>query len=178
MSDKKTYGLIAEFETSGEILTAAGKVKENGFEKFDTHTPFPVHGMDDAMGLKPTKLPWISLSGAVFGLTLAVSFQYWMSNVDYFLRIAGRPEGFIPVWVPIMFALTILFTAFATVFGMLGMNLLPRLNHPLFTSENFKRHSDDRFFIAIEAADPKFNMDSTKKFLEEIGGKNIEVIEC
>ena len=174
---QKLYGLLAEYENPHDIMEAAKKVREAGFTKFDVHTPFPVHGMDGAMGIKPTILPWIVLGGAIFGCSLGLGLQTWSSTIEYPLRFAGRDPFALPAFIPVTFALTILFSAFATVFGMFGLNQLPMLYHPLFKSENFKKHTDDAFFLSIESKDGNFNLEKTKAFLSEIGGKNVEEIE-
>lgn len=173
----KPWGLLAEFDTTYDLYHASEKVRDAGFQKWDAHTPFPVHGLDDAMGLSKSKLPWITLCMALTGLTVAFTLQMWVSTIQYPMVISGKPLASIPAFVPIMFELTVLFGAIGTVFGMLFLNRLPMLYHPLFSSERFERVTDDKFFISIESADSKFDTEKTAAFLREIGAKHVEVIE-
>lgn len=171
----RTAGLLAEYETPGQVMHAAEAVRDAGYEKWDVHTPFPVHGMDGAMGLKPTPLGWISFGGGMTGGSLAVLMQWWMGGVDYPLNIGGKPAFALHSSIPIIFELTILLTAFGTLFGMLGLNRLPQLYHWVFGSEQFKRVTDDRFFISIEAEDPKFA--KARAMLEKTHPLSIEEVE-
>ena len=149
------YALITEFEDAPTLVRAVEQVRDAGFENWDVHTPFPVHGMDDAMGIKGTQLPFIVLGGGLTGLALATLMQWWMNAVDYPFWISGKPLFGLPANIPIMFELTVLFSAFATFFGMWGLNGMPRLYHPLHTNRRFRRATQDRFFIVIEAKDPQ-----------------------
>jgi hypothetical protein len=173
----KAWGLLAEFETTAEVFHACEKVRDAGFQKWDAHTPFPVHGLDGAMGLSASKLPWLVLVLGLTGTTVALSLQYWVHSVEYLIVISGKPYFAGPAYVPIMFELSVLFAAFASVFGMLGMNGLPMLHHPLFRSRRFDRVTDDRFFISIESTDPKYDAQSTAEFLRGIGARHVEVVE-
>jgi len=174
---QKLFGILAEFANPGELLKAAEKIRDHGFQKWDTHTPFPVHGMDRAMGLGNSKLGILVLFSSMFGATGAFAIQWWSASIIYPLVISGKPFNSYPAWVPITFEGGILGAAFAAVFGMLFFNRLPMLYHSLFKSKNFLRFSDNGFFISIEAVDPQFDANVTLKFLETIGGKNIELIE-
>lgn len=175
---EKHFGVLAEFTTPGEILEAAERVHAEGFRHFDCHTPFPVHGLDKAMGLAASKLPWIVLTGGLTGGSLGLLFQWWINVVDYPIIIGGKPFFSYQAFVPVTFELTILLSAFGAVFGMLGLNRLPMWYHPVFRSAHFKRASDDRFFISIEAKDPRFDVNRTRQFLESIGGRNVTVLEA
>jgi hypothetical protein len=168
-------GILAEYDTPASVFHAAEKIRDAGFEKWDVHTPFPIHGMDDAMGLKPTPLGWISLAGGLTGGSFAFWMQWWMGGIDYPLNIGGKPSFALHSSIPVMFELTILLTAFGTLFGMLGLNRLPQLYHWVFGSEPFKRATDDRFFISIEAEDPKF--DRARTTLEKTHPLQIEDVE-
>lgn len=168
--------LLAEFNTPAEILHAAEKLRDAGYTQFDTHSPFPIHGMDAAMGLKDSKLGLIVFPIALTGTTAAFLMMWWMNGVDYPLVIGGKPPYSLPSMVPIMFELTILFSAFATVFGMFHLNRLPRHHHPIFNSERFKGFSDDKFFVSVEASDPKWNVDRTKKLLEGCHPSHVELV--
>ena len=172
--------IVAEFETAHDVLVAAGKVREAGYKKWDTHTPFPVHGMDQAMGLDDSRLGWIVIVCAVTGLSGALLMMHWMNGVDYPLIVGDKPgggPGALPSMVPIMFELTVLLSAFGAVFGMLGLNKLPQHNHPVFESDRFRAASDDKFFISIEAGDPKFDVDKTRALLEKAHAAHVEVLE-
>jgi len=170
------YGLMVEFENVWDFMPAVKKVRDAGFKHWDVHTPFPVHGMDDAMGIRGTRLPWIILLGGLTGLFLATLMQWWMNAVDYPFVISGKPLFGIPANIPVMFELTVLFSAFATFFGMWGLNGMPRLYHPLFNSERFRRATQDRFFIVVEARDPRFDIDKTRALLADLGGTVVEEI--
>ncbi|HXN32481.1 MAG TPA: DUF3341 domain-containing protein [Polyangiaceae bacterium] len=172
--------VLAEFDSAHDVLHAAQKVRDAGYARWDTHSPFPVHGMDRAMGLKDSKVGWIVIVFALTGLSGAYVMMQWMNGIDYPLIIGDKPggsPGTLPSMVPILFELTILLSAFGAVLGMLHLNRLPRHNHPLFESERFRQFSDDRFFISIEADDPKFEMVKTRSLLERAHAKHVEVIE-
>jgi hypothetical protein len=168
--------LLAEYGTPGELLHAAEKFRDAGYTKFDTHSPFPIHGMDAAMGLPDSRLGWIVFPIGLTGTTLAFLMMWWMNGVDYPLVIGGKPPYSLPSQIPIMFEVTILLSAFATVFGMLHLNRLPRHHHPLFNSERFKGFSDDKFFLSVESSDPKWNVEKTKKLLESTHPTHIELV--
>jgi len=170
------YGLLTEFESPSLLMKAVEKVRDAGYSKWDVHTPFPVHGMDDAMGIRGTQLPFIVLVGGLTGLSLATLMQWWMNAVDYPFVISGKPLFGIPANVPIMFELTVLFSAFASFFGMWILNNLPKWYHPLFTNRRFRRATQDRFFIVIEACDPKFHPERTREFLVSLGGNVVEQV--
>ena len=172
--------VLAEFSSAHDVLHAAERVRDAGYARWDTHTPFPVHGMDRAMGLKDSKVGWIVITFALTGLTGAFVMMHWMNGVDYPLVIGDKPggaPGTLPSMVPILFELSILLSAFGAVLGMFHLNRLPRHHHPLFDSERFRRASDDRFFISIDADDPKFDVDRTRALLEGAHAKHVEVIE-
>lgn len=169
--------MLAEFESTSTVLHAAEKVRDAGFTKWDVHTPFPVHGMDEAMGLGQSSLGWIVLLMATLGLTGGYYMMFWMNGVDYPLIIGGKPPAAFPSMVPILFECTILLSGIASVFGMLGLNRLPRHHHPIFASQRFERCTDDRFFISIESADPKFDVSKTRVLLESLKPSFVEVVE-
>lgn len=175
-ADETPALLLAEFSTPAEVLHAAEKLRDAGYTQFDTHSPFPIHGMDAAMGLKDSKLGLIVFPAGLTGTTAAFLMMWWMNGVDYPLVIGGKPPGALPSMVPIMFELTILFSAFATVFGMFHLNRLPRHHHPIFNSERFKGFSDDKFFVSVESSDPKWSADRTQKLLEECGPAHVELV--
>jgi hypothetical protein len=172
--------ILAEFESAHDIVHAAEKVRDAGYVHWDAHTPFPVHGLDKAMGLRDSRLGWIVITCALTGLTGAFVMMHWMNGVDYPTIVGDKPggaPGTLPSMVPIMFELTILLSAFGAVLGMLFLNRLPRHNHSVFESERFRSASDHRFFISIEAEDPKFDVDRTRVLLEGAHASHVEVVE-
>ncbi len=173
----KTLGLLAEFENPATLMNAAEKFREAGYKTFDCHSPFPIHGMDEAMGLKRSPIGYIVGAMAVTGAALGIGIQYYASVVAYPHIISGKPFFSWQAYVIITFALFILLGAFAAVIGMLKINGLPRFYHPVFYSDNFKKFSDDGFFVSVESDDPAFDIDKTKAFMDSVGGKNIEVLE-
>lgn len=176
---KKVYGYLAEFKSASALYKAAEKVRDAGFTKWDCYSSYPIHGLDKAMGLKRSILPYLVFFGGMTGTITAFLLAYTTQVVIYPTVVQGKPTNFftLPAFFPIMFELTILFSGFTTLFGLLGLMKLPRYNHPLFASKQFERATDDGFFIALEARDPKFSATGTKEFLEEIGGASIELIE-
>lgn len=162
-----------------DVYHAAEQVRDAGFTSWDVHSPFPIHGMDDAMGLSRSILPRFVLIGGATGTLTAFLLEYVTQVILYPTVVQAKPSNIftIPAFFPVMFELTILLAAFTALFGCLAMMKLPRLNHPLFNSRNFARFSDDRFFICIEARDPKFSAEKTKTFLASLGGQNVELVE-
>lgn len=176
---KRVYGYLAEFESASKLYKAAEKVRDAGFEKWDCHSPYPIHGLDAAMGVKRSILPYLVFFGGLTGFLTAISLAYITQVEIYPTVVQGKPANAytIPAFFPIMFELTVLLSGFTTLFGLLGLMGLPRLNHPLFASKQFARATDDAFFISIEARDPKFSAEETKKLLSDIGGSSIELVE-
>ena len=176
---KRVHGYLAEFEDAGQLMDAAEKVRDAGFRRWDCHSPFPIHGMDAAMGLGRSKLPIFVFFGGATGTLTAFLLQYITQVMIYPTVVQSKPTNIftIPAYFPVMFELTILFSAFTTLFGLLALMQLPRLNHPLFESKQFHRVTDDAFFLCIEARDPKFSREKTREMLTEIGGYNIELVE-
>ena len=180
------YGLLAEFDSVDALLSAAERVREAGYRSWDCHTPFPVHGLDEAMGQRRTILPWIVFLAGSTGTVIGLVLQWWANAtslaVPYALRgyqfaVSGKPLFSLPANIPVLFELTILLAALAAVFGMLILNRLPRLHHPVLTSERFRRMSQDRFFIAIEAEDLKFDEVESTQLLRSVGAVGVEVLE-
>ncbi len=176
-TSKRVSVVLAEFNTAAEVMHAAEKVRDAGYTHWDTHTPFPIHGMDRAMGLADSRLGWIVLGGALTGLSGAFTMMWWMNGVDYPTVVGGKPPFTTPSMVPILFELTVLLSSFAAVFGMLHLNRLPRHHHPVFESDRFRAATDDKFFISIEADDPKFHVERTSSLLQGAHAAAIELIE-
>lgn len=174
---KNTYGLIAAFDTTPALYQACEKVRDAGYSDWDSLTPFPVHGLDAAMGIRRSKVPRVSLLGGIVGFCTGMSMIWFTGAYDYPLIVGGKPY-FSPMFAfPVSYELTILFTAFATIIGMFVINGLPRHYHPVMKAPQFVRALDDRFFIVIEANDPKFNLTATRDFLAQIGGQDIAELE-
>lgn len=173
----KAYGILAEYETAADIMHAAEKVRDAGFRKWDVFTPFPVHGMDQAMGLKNSKVGWFSFIGGVTGYTTGMVMIWFMNAYNYRIMIGGKPM-FSPFSAfPPSYELTILFGAFGALGGMLLLNHLPRLYHPLFKVGRFAKATHDKYFLVIETSDPKYSELATRKLLESTGSKHIEMVE-
>jgi hypothetical protein len=168
--------ILAEFDSAAELMHAAEKVRAEGYKEFDCHSPFPIHGMDEAMGLKRSPLGFIVFTGGTLGLLGAILLTWWTSTIDYPLIISGKPLFSYQAYVPVIFAVTVLFSAITATFGMFAINQLPRLSHPIFNSDKFGKFSDDGFFVSIESSDKKYDEQETQRFLKAIGGKNIEVL--
>src|SRR5579885_418437 len=162
------HGLIAMFETPAQVMQAAEKVREAGYKFWDVHSPFPIHGIDRAMGVKRSKVPRISLAGGITGFCTGMSMIWYMNGFDYTLTVGGKPF-FSPLFAfPISYELTILFTAFATLIGMFVMNGLPMHYHPLLKYPNVDRATNDLFYIVIEARDPRFDQRATRELLAAV----------
>lgn len=174
---EKTYCVIAEFSGPGPLLEAAAKVRDAGYRMWDVHSPFPIHGMDDAMGAGQSKVGLIAGACGAIGLITGYLIQWWTQAVDYPQIISGKPYNSYQAWVIVCFGLTILFAALGAVFGMLMVNRLPMWFNGLFYSERFSaKVNDDGFFISVEAGDAKFDEVKTRSFLESIGGTHVEVV--
>jgi hypothetical protein len=173
----KNYGIIAAFDTTPDLYHACEKVRDAGYSQWDALTSFPIHGLDAAMGVRRSRVPRFSLAGGITGFCTGMSMIWWTGAHEYPLVVGGKPY-FSPMFAfPISYELTILFTAFATIFGMFFLNKLPMHYHPLMKAPQFVRALDDRFYIVIEAKDPKFNAAATRALLEQAGGKDIVEIE-
>jgi hypothetical protein len=172
----RVFGMGAEFETATALYEAAKKMRDRGYTHWDTHSPYPIHGMNEAMGLGPSRVSAVSLLGGVIGAILAFALVYYTAYIDYPLVVQGKPYFAFEPTFPIFFELTILLTAFGTLIGMLVFTLLPRLNHPVFNWDRFKKVTDDGFFLIVEARDPLFSEIESAEFLEKIGGTHVTVI--
>ena len=171
------YGILAEFATPTDLYHACERVRDSGFTKWDAHTPFPVHGLDRAMGLRRSPLPWIVLVMGLVGAASGFLLQAWVHGSAYPLVISGKPYFSWPAFIPITFELGVLFAAIGAVVGMLALNRLPMHYHPLFRSKLFERVTDDKFFISIESWDPRFDPTATRTLLESLGARSVELVE-
>ncbi len=182
------FGMLAEFQNPAQLVHAAAKVRDAGYRYWDCHTPFPVHGLDQAMGVRRTVLPVLvfcagatgCLTGFLLqaftnGSSLTVWALVWVTGYPF--MISGKPYLSMPAFIPVMFELTILFSVLASVGLLLLLNGLPWLYHPLFRSERFRRFSDDKFFISIEARDPRFYRTKTEQLLKSLGASAVEAVE-
>ena len=172
------YGLLAEFETGEKLLAAAKKAYAGGYREMDAYSPFPVEGLAEAIGFKKTRVPLIVLIGGITGGLTAYAMQYYSAVWSYPLNVGGRPLHSWPAFVPVTFELTILFAAFAAVFGMLLMNGLPRFYHPVFNVPEFKLASQTRFFLCVKAADQQFEKEATSGFLKALGALAVREVEA
>ena len=167
---------MAEFSDEHKLLEAARKVRDSGYTDTDAFTPFPVHGIDHALGIKPTKLPFIVLCCGLTGLGLALLMQWWTNGVDYMYIISGKPFGITPASIPVAFEMTILFSAFSTFLGMIALNGLPRFSNPVFTSPRFDRATDDKFFLYVSAKDKYYNRESVRELLAGASPDHLEEV--
>ena len=173
---KTLFGLGAEFSSAAALLEAAKKIYAHGFKKWDVYSPFPIHGMDHAMGFKRSRVSLFSLIGGFTGLTTGFVLIYYTSALNYPLIVQGKPYFALEPSLPIFFELTILLTAFGTILGLLLLTLLPRLHHPVFNWDRFQRATDDGFFLVLEVADPKFDPTASRQLLQGMGGTHITEI--
>jgi hypothetical protein len=175
MENRKIYGLMAEFDTPDALLAAVRKARSAGYRRMDAYTPFPIEGLDEAMALPPSPLPWIMLAGAIAGALTGYFMQVISTTVAMTLNIGGRPLLSWPAYIPITFELMVLFGAFAGLGGLFFLDGLPQPYHPVFNVPGFERASEDRYFLAVEGRDLLFDRISTRQFLQDIG--SIKVTE-
>ena len=186
MSEAKPYALIAEFPDVDSVVRAAERVRDAGFERWDVHSPMPIHGINISMGLRPTIMPWITLVHGIVGLLAGLLLVWWINAKTvagvptvlqgYEFMTSGKPLFSLPANIPILFELSVLIAAFGTLLGMLGLNKLPMLHNPLFNSERFRRATDDRFFVVIETGDSKYDAETTPTMLADLGATALEIV--
>ena len=170
------YGLLAEFTSPHDLLEAAARAYGEGYRRMDAYSPFPIEGLAEAVGFRHTRLPWVVLAGGLFGGVAGYLLQYYTSVIDYPLNIGGRPVHSWPAFIPVTFELTILGASLSAVLGMLMLNKLPMPYHPLFNVPEFGLASRDRFFLCIEADDPKFDPALTRSFLESLNPRQVTAV--
>jgi hypothetical protein len=171
------YGVVGSFNDGPELVEAARAVRELGYTKLDAFTPFPVHGIDDAMAIPRSPLGWIVLCAGFTGAASALLLIWWTGAISYPLVVGGKPLFALEFSIPVTFELTVLFSAFAAVFGMFALNRLPQLYHPVFNYSKYAGATDDKFLLAIEATDPKFNAEQSVRVLTTLGAQYAEVVE-
>jgi hypothetical protein len=171
------YGLLAEFDSADRITEAVKKAKAAGYSKMDAYTPYPVADVADALGFKRSEMSTVMFIGGLLGASSGFLMQTYIAVFDYPLNIAGRPLFSWPQWIPVTFELTVLTASLAGVFGLFVLCGLPRLHHPLFAVERFEQASRNKFFLCVEADDPKFDPAATRQFLQELSpdGDVVEV---
>lgn len=171
------YGVLAEYDSAAAVYRAAEMVRDAGYTRWDVYAPFPIHGIEEAMGIRSTRVPLVVAGAGFAGAGLAWLFQWWTTAADYPLVVQGKPYDAWEPFVPVIFEVGVLLAAFASLLGMLVANGLPRYHHPLFRKTRFLRVSQDRFMIAIEADDPRFDPQATRRLLQESGAGAIELVE-
>ncbi|MCX6624424.1 MAG: DUF3341 domain-containing protein [Acidobacteria bacterium] len=170
------YGVVAEFDSPAKLLHAVKTVRERGYDQLEAYTPFPIHGIDRAMGEKRSNLGFVVLVTGAIGALAAIGLQWWTGAVDYPLVIAGKPLFAFEFAVPIIFELTVLFAAFGAVFGMFAFNKLPRLYHPIFRYSRWNGATNDRFLLAVEKSGPSFPAGQIEALLQSAGASHTEVV--
>jgi hypothetical protein len=176
MSTNK-WGLLAQYETTADIYHACETVRDAGYSAWDACTPFAVHGLDKAMGLKPSKLPWAVLAVGITGSCFMLFFESWTSGNAYPFIVGGKPLFSLPAFVPIWYEITVLSSCVTAFLANWIMNGLPKPYHPAFASRAFSRVTDDKFFIMIESTDPKFDLNTTSQLLKSTGATLVEELE-
>jgi len=179
MSERRSqlFGVMGEFSTPESLLAATKKAREAGYKRVEAYTPFPVEGLSEAVGFKWTAVPLLTLMGGVGGGLTGFGLQYWVAAITYPINIGGRPLNSWPAFIPVTFELTVLGASIFAVFGMLALNKLPQPYHPVFNVERFAQASTDKFFLCIEARDPKFDLVETSKFLQSLHAQHVNEVK-
>lgn len=171
--EQNLYGVMAEFDSATQLVDAARQVRDEGYSKTDAFSPFPLHEIDEALGIKRSILPYLCFAGGITGLLTGLGLTYFVHVIDYPIIVGGRPHFSLPAFIPPMYELTILFASFTAVFGMLFLNGLPRPYHPVFNVPRFALATREKFFLIIESADPKFEYEKTRRFMEGLGSQEV-----
>ena len=173
----KLYGIMAEFDNPSDLVAAARQTHEAGYRRVNGYSPYPIEELTEAIGFTRTTLPLIVLVGGILGGLGGFFMQYWMEVIDYPLNVGGKPFNSWPAFIPITFECTVLVASFAAVLGMLVLNKLPQPYHPVFNAPNFALATRDKFFLVIEANDPKFRHDETTQFMNTLGAMGVNDVE-
>jgi len=176
-STSGVFGLLAEFDTAQQLVRAAHKVREAGYTRTDAFSPFPIHGLAEALGFKDRRISKFVLAGGITGALAGYGLEYWVSVIAYPLNIGGRPFHSWVSFIPPAFETTILFAAFTAGITMIALNGLPRPHHPVFNAERFSLASQDKFFLVIETADPRFETEGTHAFLTDLGAREVVTLD-
>jgi ActD protein len=171
------YGVMAEFDSPSDLVAAAKRTYEAGYRRINGYSPYPIEELSEAIGFTRTSLPLIVLIGGIIGGLGGFFMQYWMEVIDYPLNVGGKPFNSWPAFIPITFECTVLVAAFSAVLGMLILNKLPQPYHPVFNAPNFALATRDKFFLVIEASDPKFRHDEAMQFIKTLGALNVSDVE-
>ena len=171
------FGLLAEYDSPQALFHACEQVRDAGYRKWDAHSPFPIHGLENAMGLSRSKLPYVTLVCGLMGVIGGMTLQLWGNAIAYPMVISGKPSFNWQPYVPITFELGILLAALSTVVGMFVFNKLPMHFHPLFGADRFEKVTDDGFFISVEAWDPKFDTTATARLLSSAGATHVQLVK-
>ena len=177
MKRPAVHGLLAEFDTPTELVEAIRKARAEGYRVMDAYTPFPVEEVAEALHFHDRRLPLIVLIGGIIGGLAGYGLEYWTSVIDYPINVGGRPLHSWPAFLPVTFETTVLFAAFSAVLGMLALNGLPMPYHPVFNAPRFALATRDRFFLCIEGADPRFDREGTRRFLERLKALSVSEVE-
>jgi len=170
------YGLMAEFADPKSLVEATARARAAGYRHLDAYSPIPIEELSEAMGIHSTVMPLLVLIGGIVGGVSGYALQYWVSAVAYPLNVGGRPFHSWPSFIPVTFEMTVLFAALTAVFGMIVLNGLPQLYHPVFNVPRFALATRDRFFLCIEARDPKFDPQATRRFLEDCAPREVSEV--
>jgi len=171
------HGVLAEFETPEQLIAAAKKAREAGYKRMDAYTPFPIEGLSEAIGFRRSFVPLITLLGGIAGGLGGFGLQYWCAAITYPMNIGGRSLNSWPAFIPVTFELTVLGASICGVVGMFALNKLPQPYHPVFNVERFAHASTDRFYLCIEAHDPKFNLAEVSRLLQEAHARHVTEVK-
>lgn len=178
LRDKAVYGAVAEFDDPGVLVDAGHELHHtHGYKHIDALSPFPIHGIDAAIGTPRSKLGWVVAACGLFGLANAIFMIWYIGAVDYPLVVGGKPLFAYEFSMPVMFELTVLIGSFGAVIGMLALNGLPRFYHPVMNYSNFAAVTNDRFLLVVDAGDPNFDIERTPELMRRLGARNVEVVE-